>query len=203
MAKRLEEFLKGVRTLRAQHSAEQLARMDRLKAMTPEQLVRLPRQELQDLTDRQYVEIVRHVAPEHRLPEPHEVSERPGKSRVGLRWIAIPTAARASMLGLFSGLLVFLATLAVGPTIDWWHYRTPPARSTQASTWPPCPGLSGWVDGCTYEPVRNMAWDRAASLLEMPEADLREANHHINRAYIPAQTTLVVWRHRGQLYQEQ
>jgi hypothetical protein len=200
MPKRLEEFLKGVRTLRAQHSAEQMARMDRLKAMTPEQLVRLPRQELQELTDRQYAEIVRHVAPEHRLPEPQEVSERPGKSWAGLRWIAIPTAARAATLGLLSGLLVLLATLAVGPTIDWWRYRTPPVRSTQASTWPSCPRLSGWVDGCTYMPMRDMAWDRAAGLLAMPEAELREVNQHINQAYIPAQTTLVVWRYRGQLY---
>ncbi|MCK1597954.1 hypothetical protein [Bradyrhizobium sp. 164] len=199
MAERLKAFLKDVSTLRAQQSAEQLARMDRLKAMTPEQLVRLPRPELQGLTDRQYAEIVRYVAPEHRLPEPQAVSVGKPTSWTGLRWIAIPTAARAAMLGVLTGLLVLFVSLAVGPALDWWHYRTPPVRSVQASTWPPCQRLSGWVDGCTYVPMRDMAWDRAASLLEMPEAELRQANQHIGPAYIPAQTTLVVWRHRGQL----
>lgn len=200
MAERLKVFLNDVRTLRAQQSAEQLARMDRLKVMTPEQLVRLPRQELQELTDRQYAEVVRHVAPEHRLPEPQAVSVAPGKSWAGLRPIAIPTAARAALLGGLMGLAVLLASISAGPTIDWWHYRKSPVRSAQASTWPTCPRLSGWVDGCTYVPLRDLAWDRAASLLEMSETELRQANHHINQAFIPAQTTLVVWRHRGQLY---
>jgi len=45
-----------------------------------------------------------------------------------------------------------------------------------------------------------MAWEHAADLLEMSEAELRQSNQHINRTYIPAQTTLVVWRHRGQLF---
>lgn len=199
MAERLEAFLKDVSALRAQQSAEQLARIDRLKAMTPEQIVRLPRHELQDLTDRQYAEIVGHVAPEHRLPEPQEVSVGAPTFRSRLRWIAIPTAARAAMLALLTGIFVLLVSLAVGLAIDWWHYRTPPVRSADASTWPPCPRLSGWVDGCIYVPMRDIAWDRAASLLEMPEAELRQANQHIGPAYIPAQTTLVVWRHRGQL----
>ncbi|BAR57862.1 hypothetical protein ACFLEY_03930 [Bradyrhizobium sp. YCK136] len=200
MAERLKTFLQDVRTLRAQQGAEQSARLDRLRAMTPEQLVRLPREELQQLTDRQYVEIVRHVAPEHRLPEPQEVPVGSGESWARLRSIAIPTAARAAVLGVLTGLAVLLASLAVGPTIDWWHYRKPPVRSAQASTWPGCPRLSGWVDGCTYVPVRDIAWERAADLLEMSEAELRQANQHINAAYIPAQATLVLWRHRGQLY---
>lgn len=200
MAERLKAFLKDVSTLRAQQSAERLARIDRLKAMTPEQLVRLPREELQELTYRQYAEVVRHVAPEHRLPEPQEVSVGAATFWARLRWIAIPTAARAAALGMLTGLLVLLVSLAVRPALDWWHYRTPPVRSAQASTWPPCPRLSRWMDGCTYVPMGDLAWDRAAGLLEMPEAELRQANQHVHPAYIPAQTMLVVWRHRGQLY---
>lgn len=201
MAERLKAFLKDVNTLRAQQSAEQAARMDRLKAMTPAQFVRLPREELQELTDRQYAEVVRNIAPEHRVPEPQEMSERLGKSRAVLRGIVIPTAARATVLGVFTGLLVLVASLAVGPTINWWQYRIPPLRSEQASTWPPCQRFNGWVDGCTYVPVRDISWDHAARLLEMPEAELRQVNHHINQASIPAQTMLIVWRHRGHLYQ--
>lgn len=200
MAERLKAFLKDVSTLRAQQSVEQLARIDRLKTMTPEQLVRLPRQELQELTDRQYAEVVSHVAPEHQLPEPQAVSGAPDKSWAGLRAIAVPTVARAAVLGVLTGLAVLLASFAVGPTIDWWRYRKPPMRSAQASTWPGCPRLSRWIDGCTYVPVRDMAWERAADLLEMSEAELRQANQHINGTYIPAHTTLVVWRHRGELF---
>lgn len=201
MAERLKAFLKDVSSLGAQQRAEQSARLEKLRAMTPAQFVRVPREELQELTDRQYAEIVRHVAPEHRLPEPQEVSVGAATFWARLRWFAIPTAARAAALGVLTGLLVLLASLAVGPALDWWHYRVPPVRSAQAATWPPCPRLSGRVDGCTYVPMRDMAWDSAASLLEMPEAELRQANQHIDPAYIPAQTTLVVWRHRSQLYQ--
>jgi hypothetical protein len=200
MSERLKAFLNGVSTLRAQQRAEKLDRLDKLKAMTPEEFVRVPREELQDLTDRQYADVVGHVAPEHRLPEPQEVSEK--LSWAGLPSIAIPTAARAAVLGVLTGLLLLVASLAVGPALDWWHYRTPPVRSEQASAWPPCRRLNGWVDGCTYVPARDMAWGRTASLLEMPEAELRQLNHHINQTYIPAQTTLVVWRGRGHIYQE-
>jgi hypothetical protein len=200
MAERLKAFLKDVSTLRAQQGAEQSARMDRLKAMTPAQFVRLPREELQELTDRQYAEVVRHVAPEHQLPEAREVAGSLRKSSRWLRWIAIPMAVRAVVLGLSMGFLVLIPSLSVGPAIDWWQYRFPPLRSEQASNWPTCRRLNRWVDGCIYMPMQDLAWDRVASLLEMPEAELREANHHIKQTYIPAQTTLVVWRHRGQLF---
>lgn len=201
MAERLKAFLKDVSTLRAQQSAEQLARIDRLKAMTPAEFVRVPRAELQDLTNRQYADIVRHVAPDHQLPQPPEVVEKPGKSWAGLGWLAMPTAVKASALGLVAGLLVLVASLAVGPAIEWRHHRIPPVRSAQASTWPPCPRLNGWVDGCTYVPAQDMAWERAAAMLAISEAELRQTNHHIKQAYIPAQATLVVWRYRGQLSQ--
>lgn len=200
MAERLKAFLKDVSTLRAQQTAERSARMDQLKAMSPEQLVRLPRQELQELTDQQYAEIVRQVAPEHQLPKPSEVSADAAKSWTVLRGIAIPTAERAAVLSVLAGFTVLLASLAIGPTVDRWHHRNPPVRSAQAATWPLCPRLSGRVDGCIYVPMRDMGWDRAASLLELPEADLQETNRHINQAYIPRQTALVVWRHRGQIY---
>ena len=61
---------------------------------------------------------------------------------------------------------------------------------------------SGSVAGSTAAPVpvRHIARDRAASLLEMPEAKLCQVNHHINQAYTPAQTTLIVWRYRIQPY---
>lgn len=200
MAERLKAFLKDVSSLREQRGAEQSARLDRLKTMTAEQFVRVPREDLQDLTDQQYTEIVRHVASDHRLPELQEVIAKSDKSWFGLRRIAIPTAVRAIVFGLTTGLLVLILSLAIGPAMEWWQYRTPPLRSQATVTWPRCHRLDGWVDGCTYVPVRDMAWERAANLLGIPESELRNVNRHIAQAYIPAQATLIVWRYRTQLY---
>jgi hypothetical protein len=197
MAERLKAFLKDVSTLRAQQRAEQLAWLDRLKAMTPQQFVRVPREELHDLTDRQYAEIVRHIAPAHRLLEPQETAQRKREPWAILRKIMIPTAVRAAVLGLLTGLPVLIASFAAGPAIDWWQYRTPPLRSQDASTWPPCQKLNGWVDGCIYAPAQDMAWSRAADLLQIPASELRQSNRHITAAYIPRHATLVVWRHRS------
>lgn len=44
MASLLETFLKDVRSAREQQAADQSERLARLKAMTPEQFVRLPRE---------------------------------------------------------------------------------------------------------------------------------------------------------------
>lgn len=192
--------MKDVKTLREQSGADQVARLNQLKAMTPEEFVRIPREELQELTDRQYAEVARHIATVHQLPNPPDMPERSDRSWTGLHWTGMPTIARAVLLGFLTGLLILGVSLAIGPATDWWQYRTPPVRSQEASTWPKCHRLSGWVDGCTYSLTKDMTWERAASLLQMSETELREANRHINRTYIPRLTMLVVWRHRGQLY---
>lgn len=200
MATRLDTFLRDVRSAREQQAADQSERLNRFKAMTPEQFVRVPREELQELTNVQYTAIVRQIAPDHRLPGLPEAQERSSKWRTILRRIAMPIGLRATGLGFIVGLLVLITSLAIGPAVDWWQYRTPPTRSIDASRWPSCPQLNAWVDGCVYTPTTDIAWERAAALLQMSETELRRNNQHIHhQTYIPRQTMLVVWRDRGEL----
>jgi hypothetical protein len=200
MAKRLQTFLKDVKALRASAIADKSALLQRLKAMTPEEFVHVPREDLQELTDKQYAEIVQHVTKGHRLAEPSDMAPRIAAPWSRLSWKAIPTAAQAVLSGFLVGSLVLGASLAIDPTVAWWQYRTPPVRSEDASSWPLCHRLNGWVDGCTYSPAQDMAWERAASLLQMPESQLRQDNRHINESNIPQGSVLIVWRHRGQLH---
>jgi hypothetical protein len=202
MTNRLGKFLQDVSALSAQRNAEQRERLERLKAMTPEQFVRVPREELQYLTGSQYAAIVRHIAPTHRPLEPQAAAKQKSEFWAILHKVTVPTAARAAVLGLLSGFLVWVASVSVSFAIDWWQYRIPPIRSQDASSWPQCPRLNSRVDGCIYEPVQNMAWDRAADLLQIPGTELRQSNRHILETYIPAQSMLVVWRHRSQFKQE-
>lgn len=200
MPERLSEFLTGVKAAREQSAADRKALLRRLTALNPEQFVRLPREVLQQLSDKQYDEVVEKIAPEHHLPQPAKVARRKRRCWSPARlWNAMPASAWAAVAGLSVGLLVFIATLAVGPALEWWNYQNPPVRSVDASTWPHCARLSVWVDGCTYTAGRHLMWGETASLLAMSELQLREINRHIEQGYIPAQTTLIVWRNRGTL----
>lgn len=196
----LEAFLKDVRSAREQQAADRSERLNRFKAMTAEEFVRVPREELQELTNVQYSDIVRQIAPDHRLSDLPEAQERSSKWRTILRRIAVPTSLRAAGLGFIVGLLVLIASLAIGPAVDWWQYRTPPTRSIDASRWPLCTRLNAWVDGCVYTPTTDINWESAADLLQMSNTELRRNNQHIhNQTYIPRRTMLVVWRDRGVL----
>lgn len=200
MPDRLRKFLAAVRAAREENAAEKRQLIDRLRALTPEQFVQVSREELQQLSDRDYVAIVRHIAPDHRIPQPHDVTQtKPRRWSVRLVWNGVPTFWRASIVGFTIGFLILGGSVALGPAIDWLDYETPPVRPTDASLWPRCPRLSAWVDGCTYVPTTNLAWAQAASLLVMPEADLRKDNRDIGDWYIPAGSLLIVWRRRGSL----
>ena len=200
MPDRLRKFLAAVKAARDENAAEKQRLINRLKRLTPEQFVQVSRDELQQLTDQEYAAIVRHVAPNHqsaRLPE--VVRQKSRRWLLWLVWSGLPTFLRASIAGLTLGFLILGASLAAGPAIDWLDYEMPPVRPKDVRTWPHCPRLSAWVDGCTYTPKNNLAWAQAASLLAVPEAELREANPRIPESYIPAGSLLVVWRYRGSL----
>lgn len=109
----------------------------------------------------------------------------------------MPSWFQAAVAALLAGPPILMATLLVVPAIHWWQYRTSPVRPIETSTWPHCERLNEWVDGCTYVTGGAMAWERAAGLLDMPDAELRRINRHIREDYIPAGTTIAVWRTRG------
>jgi hypothetical protein len=203
MADRLRKFLADVKAAREQSAADQAALLGRLKTLTPEEFVLLSRETVQELSDKQYAEVIQHVAPAHRLAEPKEVA--PKKVRrwsLRLLWSAVSTQWRAAIAALAVGFLILGATLALGPAMEWWSYRVPPVRTVAAWAWPHCHRLSRWVDGCTYTPTDRLAWEQAASLLAMSEKELREVNKHIAARYIPAGAMLVVWRGRTTLLED-
>jgi hypothetical protein len=203
MADRLRRFLVDVKAAREQGAADQKALLHRLKALKPEEFVRLSRQTVQELSDKQYAEVVRHVAPEYRLAQPKEVA--PKKVRrwsLRLLWSALSTKSRAAIAALAVGVLILGATVALGPAMEWWSYRVPPVRTIAAWAWPHCRRLSAWVDGCTYTPTDRLAWEQAASLLVISEVKLREVNKHIAERDIPAGAMLVVWRGRTTLLED-
>ncbi len=200
MADLLRKFLVDVKAAREQNAADQKALLHRLKALKPEEFVRLSREAVQELSDKQYAEVVQHVAPEHRLAQPKEIApKKVPRWSLRLLWSALPTQLRAAIAALAVGVLIVGTTLALGPAIEWWGYRTPSVRTVEAWAWPHCRRLSRWVDGCTYTPTDRLAWQQAASLLAMSEMDLREVNKHIAERYIPAGAMLVVWRGRTTL----
>ncbi|MCW5690998.1 MAG: hypothetical protein KIT48_01395 [Pseudolabrys sp.] len=199
MARRLDEFLTNVKVAREERAADQKALVRQLKGLTAEAFVRLPREAMQDLTNEQYDNVVKHVAPDHKLPQPP--AEPPTLPRWRLRdiWKATPNWMQAAVAALLTGLPILMASLLVVPAIHRWQYQTPPVRSIETSTWPLCDRLNEWVDGCIYVLHRAMMWERAAGLLAVPEAELRRINRHIRENYIPAGATIVVWRARGVL----
>lgn len=200
MADRLREFIAEVKGAREERAAEQKTLISRLKAMKPDEFVRVSRDVIEELSERQYADVVRHIAPEHRLPQPSQATAQ--KSRhlsLRLLWNWIPAIARASVASLTAGFVILAATLMLGPATDWWGYLTLPVRAVDTSSWPHCPRLGPWTDGCTYTPTSNLTWEHAAGLLEMPEQELRNSNRHLAKDYIPAGSILAVWRHRGTL----
>lgn len=198
MASRLKEFLSNVKAARQERAADHKALLERLKRLTAEQFVRLPRAELQDLTNEQYESVAKHIAPHHNFPQPPAAPMR-RRWRLADVWKVTPGWLQAALLAMLVGLPILMAALMVVPAMHWWQYQTPPMRSMDASSWPHCARLNEWVDGCTYVPSGAMTWERATSLLGIPEAELRDSNTHIPKSYIPAGAMIIVWRHRGTL----
>lgn len=196
MASRLKEFLGNVKAARDERAADHKALLARLKRLTADEFVRLPRTELQDLTMAQYEEVAHHIAPDHKLPQPPAEPSNPPQWQLRNLWKAAPTWMQAAVAALLAGLPMLMAALLFVPALHWWQYQTPPLRSTDASTWPHCARLNEWVDGCTYVPHSALTWDRAAGLLAISEAELRRINRHIRENYIPAGATFIVWRKR-------
>lgn len=199
MASRLQEFLGNVKAARDERAADQKALITRLKRLTADEFVRVPLEDLQDLSMAQYEEVSQHIVPDHKLPQPPAEPPKPPQRRLRNLWKATPDWLQAFVAAMVAGLPILMAALLVVPALHWWQYQTPPVRSIDASTWPPCSRLNEWVDGCTYVPHSALTWPSTASLLGIPEEELRETNRHIRENYIPAGAMIVVWRHRGTL----
>ncbi|MCW5688235.1 MAG: hypothetical protein KIT76_06790, partial [Pseudolabrys sp.] len=186
-----------LKVAREERAADQKALVRQLKRLTVEEFVRLPPTEWQDLTTTQYDDVVKHIAPGHKLPQPPTEPSKPPQWRLREAWKATPSWLQAAVAALLAGLPMLIAALLVVPAVHRWQYQTPPVRSIDASTWPRCTRLNKWVDGCIYVPTTALTWERTAGLLAIAEAELRQANRHLHENYVPAGATIIVWRKRG------
>lgn len=203
MTSKLDEFLKDVESATAKADAADAEVVGKLKTLSAEDFARLPRSLLNNLSDRQYREIVHSIAPTVTLKrEPALIrSNRPGTKHSSFsNWI--PRSAVAASLAIVAGLLVLIVAVGAGPTSEWWSYGKPLVRSASVAAWPRCPHLTSWTDGCVYRAVKGLDWSEAAHDLALPESYLRKLNHHIPSQSIPAESDLIVWRERFPLQRE-
>ena len=203
MTSKLDEFLKDVESATAKANAADAEMIGKLKTLSAEDFARLPRSLLNNLSDRQYQEIVHSIAPTVTLKREPALarSNRPGTKHSSFsNWI--PRSAIAASLAIVAGLLVLIAGVGTGPMLEWWSYGKPLVRGASVAAWPRCPHLTSWTDGCVYRVVKGLNWSEAAYDLALPESYLRKLNHHISSQYIPVQSDLIVWRERFPLQGE-
>lgn len=200
---KLDEFLKDVESATAKANAADAEMVGKLKTLSAEDFARLPRSLLNNLSGRQYQEIVHSIAPTVTLKREPALtrSSRPGTKRnLFSNWIPRPVIAAS--LAIVAGLLVLIAGVGAGPTFEWLSYGKPLVRAASIAGWPRCPSLTRWTDGCVYRVVKGLDWSDAAHDLALPESYLRKLNHHIPSQSIPAESDLIVWRERFPLQRE-
>lgn len=203
MPTKLKTFLADVASARAKSETAEVDLIKRLKGMSPADFARVPRNVLNGLTNQQYEAVVQAIAPgielKQEAPPPARPATKP-KACLGLRWM--PRAAIAAGCAIVLGTLTTMAVLEATPALERWSYSRPLLRAADVTTWPKCPRLTRWTDGCVYRVTSGLSWTDAAGYLDLPETTLRDLNRHIRFPYIPADSSLVIWRYRFELQNE-
>jgi hypothetical protein len=202
MPTKLKSFLADVASARAKSEAAEAEVINTLKGMSPAEFARVPRSVLSGLTNQQYEAVVKAIAPGIKLKQatPPALAVPKPKARLGIRWM--PRSAAAAGCAIMLGTLTIFAVLAATPALERWSYSGPLLRTADVATWPKCPRLTRWTDGCLYQVTRGVSWSDAAGSLDIPETTLRELNRHIRFPDIPSGSSLCVWRYRFELQQE-
>lgn len=174
--------------------------VQRLKQMTPAEFLRLPPNTFASLTAAQYRDIVATIAPDTKLPMPPPLEELPADTRTWRDW----WRERSTLMQVHivtTAITVIAVGIAIAVPMAWkWTVsRMEIVRPASTATWPVCARLSPYTDGCVYHPRQNLTWDGVAQELAVSPQELYAANQHLPPQYIPANSTLAVWRHRGRL----
>jgi hypothetical protein len=198
MPEKLKTFLRDVTSAKVKGDAADADVIATLKKMTAEEFARVPREVLDDLSTRQYADVVRTVAPEVQLATPAKTISAGGRHTRAWRdyWSWIPAPVVAMIVSIAIGVIALTAIVSVTPVLEWQSYSTPLSRPAFVGEWPRCRRLSRWTDGCVYGVTTGMSWQSAAQYLDIPESYLRRLNRHIPREAIPAGSNLTVWRDR-------
>ena len=174
--------------------------MERLKRMTPAEFLRLPPKTFELLTAAQYKDIVATIAPDSRLPAPPPAEEFPvEKRRLRDWWRERSTLTQVMAVTMATTLVVVMMAIMSPLAWKWLWGRIEIVRPMSTTTWPTCARLSHYTDGCVYYPAQNLNWVWVAQQLDISLDELYAANRHLPPQYIPAHSTLVIWRHRGHL----
>jgi len=205
MPDKLTLFLQDVTSAKVKADSANAEVIATLKKMTAEEFARVPRDVLNDLTTRQYADVVQTVAPDVQLVEPAAAIPAGGRHNRAWRdyWTWIPAPVVAVVVSLAIGMITLAAAVSLTPLLEWQSYSTPLSRPAHVSEWPRCRRLSRWTDGCVYGVTKGMSWHNAARYLDIPESYLRTLNRHVSGDAIPTGSDLTVWRERFPLQEVQ
>lgn len=187
-------FKKSVARLKREQKEEVGQFIARLKSLSAEDFLRLPRYEIERLSPAQYAEIAQSILPNVSLgtsePKQHiKPAVRPRKI----------TAGRRSTMAVIGSVLAGLIVAFAGPTIVERVQNYDLVRPASAHSWPICSRLTANTDGCVYIPKQNLNWDYVAQSLHIDRAFLLTLNPHLPVASAPAGRKIIVWRGTGRL----
>jgi hypothetical protein len=205
MPDKLSQFLDDVANAKAEGDAADRSVVARLKGLSPADFARVPREILSGLSNARYADIVGSIAPDVTLPasEPlRTIAPRRQSLRIAATVSWIPRAVVAVMAALTTGMVILLIAVNIGLVADWWSSSQPLVRSVEVQTWPACPRLDRWTDGCIYDMTKGLSWRQAAHDLDLPESYLRRLNRHISDDPISTGASLIVWRERFPLQEK-
>lgn len=193
-----KQFDSAVAAIGKETKEEMAAFVTRLKTLSPEEFVRLPRQDLERLSISQYLNIARVIAPDVapltamlvRTGKPPQETKRPKKP-----W----PIGKLSSLAVAAGVTVVVIWALSGTTLLAAIASTPIVRSSFVSAWPRCTRLASDTDGCVYLAGQDLFWTYAASKLGLDVETLRRSNTHLPADRVPRGSRLVVWRYLGRL----
>lgn len=195
-------FRQNVARVKADADRASKELVERLKRMTPAEFLRQPSRTFASLTMTQYREVVGAIEPHTVLPAPPAAEEIPAAARTWRDWWrerSVLTKSVATTIAIT--LTIVMAAIGSPLALKWISTRTEIVRPVSTATWPICARLSTYTDGCVYRPAQDLDWAWVAQQLGMSPQELYTANQHLPTQYIPANSTLVVWRHRGRLEQ--
>lgn len=189
-----DDFNKSVTAIATEKEMEMGKFIARLKKLTPDEFLRLPRRDLERLSMTQYAEVAAVICPGLDLRPPHDDPE-PTPEPKRRTW----STHQRSMAAVAASAIIAAGLALVGPLVVALNDDTELVRPHYIGDWPRCARLTDHVDGCVYIPRQNLQWDYVAYMLGQNIADLRDLNLHLPTTHAPAREKIIVWRGIGHL----
>lgn len=187
-------FKKSVKSIAADGREETGKFIARLKALTPEEFLRLPRHDLERLTLAQYADVAAAILPGLDLRPARDKPDAPPKSE-RRNW----SLGQLSIAAVAASVVVAFGVVLAEPIVGSFGGTAELVRPYYIGNWPRCIRLTESVDGCVYVSHQDLNWDYVAYRLKIDVAELRNLNNHLPSTYAPAHEKIIVWRGVGRL----